>query len=231
MRCPRCLRDVEESTRRCECGFPFDAVAAEELPGWFQEVKQILETAYLAAPTPWQQSGKGGTFEEWTRLRVPNMAAVNRPGRYLDIGCANGYLLECLMAWTQLKGVTIVPYGLDYSAELVARARQRLPAYAHNIYLGNAWDWHPPVRFEYVRTELDYVPRNYRQSFIARLLTEFLTENGRLILSHYRSRRDDLTQGWIDADLAAWGFPITAIHSGYGEDGLELCRVAVLRSP
>ncbi len=230
MKCPRCLKHNQEGTRRCACGFSFDEVPPADLQGWFAEVKHILETAYIAAPTPWQQSGKSGTFEEWTRLRLPNVAAVNEPGRYLDIGCANGYLLECLLAWTKLKGVEIVPYGLDYSARLVKLAQARLPHYVDHIYVGNALYWQPPLRFDYVRTELAYVPHNYRRAFVERLITEFLTAEGKLILSDYRSRRDDLTRGWLEDDVRDWGFAVEATYSGYGEDGLELCRVVILRA-
>ena len=136
--------------------------------------------------------------------------------------------MECLVAWAQLKGIQITPYGLDYSHKLVSLAQHRLRAYAQNIYVGNAWHWTPPQRFDYVRTELDYVPRNYRQQFLKRLLNQFLTQEGRLIVSQYRSRRDNLTQGWIDQDLDAWEFPVREIHSGYSHEGLELCRVAIL---
>jgi hypothetical protein len=229
MKCPRCLKYNEESTRRCSCGFSFDGVSLEELDGWFDEVKGILETAYTVASTPWQQSGKSGTFEEWTHLRLPNVAAVNRPGCYLDIGCANGYLLECLLAWTKLKGIKIVPYGLDYSETLVELAQKRLPLYAANMYVGNAFYWRPPHRFDYVRTELVYVPRNYQRIFIDRLMAEFLEEKGKLILSDYRNRRGDLTRDWIEDDLRQWGYEIKEVYSGYGEGGLELCRTVILQ--
>jgi SAM-dependent methyltransferase len=227
MRCPRCLQDVKESVKRCQCGFAFDDVAAVDLQDWFAEVKQILETAYTDAPTPWQQSGKSGTFEDWIRLRIPNLEPVQHSGSYLDIGCANGYLLECLVDWARLKGIQLVPYGLDYSAKLIALARERLPA-SSNLYVGNAWDWAPPQRFDYVQTALEYVPHNYRKLFIERLLAEFVAPEGRLIIAQYRSRHDDLTQGWIDRELERYEFPVIEIHSGYSRDGLELCRVAVL---
>ena len=107
-------------------------------------------------------------------------------------------------------------------------ARQRLPDYFDNFYIGNALTWQPCRRFDYVRTELDYVPINYRQPFIKRLLAEFLTENGRLIISQYRSRHDDLTQAWVDDNLHNWGFKIEEVHSGYSEEGLELTRAIVL---
>lgn len=229
MRCPQCLQQVSESMQQCQCGFVFDDVALADLQDWFAEVKQTLETAYVASPTAWQQSGKSGTFEDWTRLRIANIAPVQRSGTYLDIGCANGYLLECLVAWAKLKGIDITPYGLDYSVKLVDLARQRLRS-SGNIYRGNAWDWTPPQRFDYVRTELEYVPRNYRKPFVERLLAEFVVQDGRLIVSQYRSHRDDLTQGWIDQELEEYGFRVVETHSGYTGNGLELCRVAVLQS-
>lgn len=214
--------------KQCQCGFVFDDVALADLQDWFAEVKQTLETAYAASSTAWQQSGKSGTFEDWTRLRIPNIAPVQRSGTYLDVGCANGYLLECLVAWAQLKGIEITPHGLDYSAKLVDLARQRLHP-SSNIYVGNAWDWTPPQCFDYVRAELDYVPRNYREPFVERLLAEFVAQSGRLIISQYRSRRDDLTEGWVDQELEGYGFRVVETHSGYNGDGLELCRVAVLQ--
>ncbi|MBD1842620.1 class I SAM-dependent methyltransferase [Cyanobacteria bacterium FACHB-63] len=227
MRCPQCLQTLPELVGQCQCGFAFDEVAAVDLQDWFAKNQQILETAYTNAPTPWQQSGKSGTFEDWVRLRIANLAPVQRSGTYLDIGCANGYLLECLAGWARLKELEIIPHGLDYSAKLVALARQRLPTSSH-LYVGNAWNWIPVQRFDYVRTELDYVPRNYRKPFVERLLAEFVEQNGRLIISQYRSRHDDLTQGWVERELERYGFRDVEVHSGYSADGLELCRVAVL---
>lgn len=90
-------------------------------------------------------------------------------------------------------------------------------------------NWRPPQKFDYVRTELDYVPYNYRKALIERLLTEFVAEAGKLIISQYRSRHDDLTQGWINRDLAVWGFEVVSTYSGYSRDGLELCRIEVVR--
>jgi hypothetical protein len=66
--------------KRCQCGFVFDDVALEDLQDWFAEVKQTLETSYAASPSAWQQSGKSGTFEDWTRLRIANLAPVQRSG-------------------------------------------------------------------------------------------------------------------------------------------------------
>lgn len=229
MKCPRCLRLNPDTAIRCQCGFPFDDVPQDELQDWFDEVKGILETAYMAATEPWKGSGKSGPFEEWTRLRLPNVGPVNEDGSYLDIGCANGYLLECLLAWTKLKGVEMVPYGLDYSIEMVKLTQQRLPAFATNIFHGNGFTWQPPRRFDYVRTEVVYVPANYRRTYIDRLLSDFLTENGKLLLSDYRGSSEDLSTGWLVDELVAWGYNVTETHDGYGGTGLKKCQVSVVQ--
>jgi 2-polyprenyl-3-methyl-5-hydroxy-6-metoxy-1,4-benzoquinol methylase len=46
----------------------------------------------------------------------PDRAAIDRPGSFLDVGCANGYLLESLARWSPHA---IERYGLDFSARLV----------------------------------------------------------------------------------------------------------------
>ena len=230
MICTRCRRILDHDAPRCECGFAFVA-APEELDDWFDEVRRILETAYLAAPTPWQQSGKSGTFEDWARLRIPIAECVDRPGTFLDIGCANGFLLECLLDWTLRKGIAIDPFGLDYSAQVAQLARQRLPQFAHHIFTGNAWDWRPPRRFDFVRTEAVYVPRNLQRAFLTRLLADVVAPGGYLLVADYRSRSEDIAHGWLDEELPSWGFSVERVTHGFNGAGRELTRVARLAKP
>ncbi len=228
MRCPRCLREHEERIERCGCGFQFVVEDERGLQQWFDEVRQILQSAYVAAPTPWQQSGKGGTFEEWVRLRIPISECVTRSGSFLDIGCANGFLLECLLHWTQMKGLKLQPYGLDYAPQLVEMAKKRLPAFKEQVFLGNSWDWQPPRRFTYVCTEAVYVPNNLRVPYLKRLLNEFLEADGALLVTHYRSSSEDLSRDWLDADLRADGFNVVNTISGFDSTGREKCRVTIV---
>ncbi len=155
MRCPRCFHDNEEQAKLCRCGFLFVVEDERGLQEWFDEIRDRLQRAYVAAQTPWQQSGKGGEFEEWVRLHIPISQCVTRSGTFLDIGCANGFLLEYLLNWTNMKGLDLFPYGLDYSPELVEMAQKRLPAFKDCFFLGNAWDWQPPRRFTYVTSVRD----------------------------------------------------------------------------
>jgi len=229
MKCPRCLHINEEHMKRCSCGFPFVVEDEQELHAWFGEIRHILQSSYVAAPTPWQQSGKGGTFEDWVRLRIPISECVTRSGSFLDIGCANGFLLECLLNWTKMKNIDLVPYGLDYGSKLVELARERLPAFKDHIFVGNCWDWQPPRRFTYVHTCTEYVPNNLRTAYLKRLLSEFLEVDGLLLVSHYRASGEDLTRDWRDADLRAEGFNVVGTISDFDGTGREKCRVAMLR--
>ena len=78
--------------------------------------------------------------------------------------------------------------GLDEGARLIALARQRLPEYAANLYVGNSWDWKPPSRFQYVYTLLDAVPPTYEGAHLRRLLERVVAPGGRLIAGDYGSR-------------------------------------------
>lgn len=46
--------------------------------------------------------------------------AFFRDGSFLDVGCANGHLLESMVAWCAGRGLRLEPYGIDLSAGLVA---------------------------------------------------------------------------------------------------------------
>jgi SAM-dependent methyltransferase len=119
---------------------------------WFENVQRTLETAYLSNEEPWRQSGMSGPEERWVSLRKPVADCIDRSGSLLDIGCANGYLLECCLKWTAERGISVDPYGVDLSPRLIELARQRLPRFADHFYVGNAFEWIPPRRFDFVRT-------------------------------------------------------------------------------
>jgi SAM-dependent methyltransferase len=206
----------------------------DELDQWFADLKTLLETAYLKGTKPWQQSGFGlhrdHTYERWRALRQPIADAIDASGSLLDIGCANGYLLECVLGWTEDRGLSIVPFGIDLSQPLIDLARVRLPLYADNFVCANGWDWEPDRTFDYVRTELVYVPDELRQRYASRILDRYLSPGGRLLAAEYRSRADEAPVLTIDQELAGMGFVVEDIHLGIWE-GVEQTRIAVLRKP
>jgi SAM-dependent methyltransferase len=180
---------------------------------WYRESCARLTSAYLSGDNPRAQSGHSGDQKHWTQARSLIADAIDHNGAFLDIGCANGFLLECLVGWVTAKGHCIEPYGLDFSAELVELARQRLPQWQDRLFIGNAIDWDPPRRYDFVRTHLEYVPQKKQMSLIRRLLGHVVVPGGRLIIGTFneaRSRGQDPTRGPSTEQLiTSWGFKIS----------------------
>jgi SAM-dependent methyltransferase len=208
-----------------------DKIVTSELENQFEANKTLLESAYIAAKEPWQQSGFGlrskRTYQEWEALRRPVADSIPRSGTFLDIGCANGYLLECVMGWVGERGLKIVPYGLDFSEKLVALARQRLPRYADNIFAGNAWDWVSPRRFSFARTELVYVPDGLHRAYISRLMDLYLEPGGKLLVAEYWGRVEGKPGPNVGSYLSGMGFAPEIEVSGSWQ-GVEQTRIVVL---
>jgi len=194
---------------------------------WFEENKKILEESYLKYQEPWMQSGFSGPEEKWIECRKPIADYIDKPGTFLDIGCANGYLLECVLNWVGEKGIEITPYGLDFSEKLVELAKQRIPEFSDNLYVGNAFYWKPVIKFDFVRTELVYVPDELKTNFMKKLLQDFVNDNGKLLVADYRSSKDDEPKQWINEELEEFGYKISDYHSGYWERK-ELTRAAIV---
>jgi SAM-dependent methyltransferase len=129
-------------------------------------------------------------------------AARHRGGSFLDVGCANGYLLESLVAWSPHR---LEPYGLEIAPELAALARSRLPQWAERIFVGNALDWQPPQRFTFVRTNLEYVPPRRRCELVARLLGYA----DRVVVGVYNEQRHERPTEEL---LRAYGFEVAGRH-------------------
>lgn len=172
---------------------------------WHERVRELLETAYLAAETPQGGSGSSGDAAHWQRRRGVIAEAIHRDGTLFDIGCANGLLMQSLVEWAAARGYQIEPFGLDISAKLVAVARARLPAWHDRIFSGNALTWQPPRRFDFVRTELVYVPEARQPDLVQRLLDVAVEAGGRPIICAYRPRgRPD--PGPLAERLRRWGY-------------------------
>ncbi len=103
------------------------------------------------------------------------------------------------------KGQTLGFYGLDISERMIALAKERLPHWKDRLYVGNALNWVPPMRFTYVCVkELDYVPKARRREFFTHLLDSYVEEGGRLILGPWTERRDEES---IGEETTRWGYP------------------------
>ena len=198
------------------------------LKAWFRNLQRYLEETYLAQSEPWQQSGFSGPQERWAALRKPIADCVDKDGTFLDIGCANGYLLECVVSWSLERGIRIVPFGLDISPRLIALAQERLPSLKPRLFVGNAFYWTPNFKFDFVRTELAYVPAELQREYVQRLLAEFVSDGGKLLIAEYRSRGDAADKPWADDHLDNWRIPIKSVVSAR-DKGKELTRIAVIQ--
>jgi SAM-dependent methyltransferase len=179
------------------------------LPPDFLDRARALESAYLQTDDPIRQSGFGGGAERWRAERSPVLDAIESDGDVLDVGCANGYLLECLIAWGAERGLALTPFGVDIGLQLVAEAKRRLPEYADNFWVANAWDWRPPRRFRYVYTLYDNVPVELLAPYVQRLLERVVAPGGRLIVGAYGSRSRGTPPFDIAGFLEEAGFDVT----------------------
>jgi SAM-dependent methyltransferase len=177
---------------------------------WHREMAAVITPLYLSKTTPWGQSGKGGDYSTWEQARSLIADAIHKDGTFLDVGCASGFLMECMEVWARHRGFTIEPYGLDISPELAGLARCRLPHWANRIYTGNAINWHPPRRFDFVHTGLEYVPHRRRRDLIEHLLRSVVAPAGRLIIGTTNEEIDETrTEPSQEQEVADWGFVIT----------------------
>lgn len=192
-----------------------------------------VAAAQLASDDPLEQSGFSGGRLRWERLRRPIADAVSRSGPFLDVGCANAVLLEDLVAWCGDRGIGLDPWGLDVSPDLVDLARRRCPEWADHFLVGDVATWSPPRRWDVVRAELVYVDPVARPALVRRLLDNFLTPGGSLLVCRYLDRKAGTARpldGELREELAGWGFRAAALFTGMDVDGQVGTAVAVLNA-
>ena len=189
---------------------------------WHDAIADIIVPAYLAARTPWEGSGKHGSSEDWEYARSHIVDAIDRDGSFLDVGCANGYLLECLPRWTSFR---VDRYGVEIAPELIELARRRVPEISDQLFAGNALHWEPPRRFTFIRTGMEYVPRHRRRELVERLLAQC----DRLIIGVFNEE----THARPTEDLlAVWGFNVSgrSDRPNHKKPGIDY-RVVWIDSP
>jgi SAM-dependent methyltransferase len=209
----------------CSCGMTPDEVR------FFEEELALQEAKYLAGINPRQQSGFGRDQLDWERYRRAVTAPIDRDGTFLDVGCANGLLMESVVTWAAEDGHVIEPFGVEISAKLAELARTRLPQWKDRIVTGNALVWMPPFAFDFVRTEMVYVPKHLRRRYVERLLEEVVAPRGCLIICSYGSSRPEGNRADVLVDeLREWGLSITGIHDVVSpEHGFAITRAVAVR--
>jgi SAM-dependent methyltransferase len=156
---------------------------------YFADSVRLTELSYLrGGGGPETGSGFGAGPEQWRVQRRMVVAGLHRDGDFLDIGCANGLLMESVAAWAAEAGHRIEPYGVDLAPGLVAEARRRLPHWADRIEVGNALDWTPAGgrRFTFVHVLVDCVPPGLFPDVVRHARDRLVAPGGRLLVSVYQ---------------------------------------------
>ncbi len=184
------------------------------LPEPHLESIRILESAYLAHDDPIRQSGFSGGTERWRAERSPILDAIDGDGELLDLGCANGYLLESLVAWGSERGFTCEPYGVDLNPLLLQEAIRRFPELAHHFWVANAWGWLPLMRFRWIYAIWDLVPTSMVPSLASHLLRHAVSDDGAVAFGAYGSKSENTPPMDIAKVLTDGGLPISGESMG-----------------
>ena len=164
--------------------------------GWHAAMAALVVPTYLAAGTPEGGSGSSRDAAGWEYARSLLVDAVEAGQSFLDVGCANGHLMQSMWHWAGVE-----PYGLEISPELASLARRRLPQWRARIWVGNALYWVPPRRFDVIRTSLGYVPAPHRRQ----LADHLVSSCDRLVVGVFNEERDSRS---LEEEVSAWGFAI-----------------------
>jgi SAM-dependent methyltransferase len=171
-----------------------------------EDSRRLLDRAYLTADTAEGGSGFGGTPAEWRAAREHLCDAITADITFLDVGCANGLLMESVTAWSAERGHRVEPYGVDHSPGLIDLARRRLPQWRDRLFVGDALTWRHPdgLLFDLVAVITDVVPAHRCREMISHLLERTVAPGGRLLVSSYGGDPDQTGA----AVLRRNGFPV-----------------------
>jgi SAM-dependent methyltransferase len=185
---------------------------------WYGRRMEATASAYLSRDNPRAQSGHGGDEARWRYTRVLMvLEAIHKDGSFLDVGCANGYLVECLQGFVEGSSLSVDFYGVDFSPNLIDLARRRLPGLADRFFVANAVSWTPKHKFDIVHThEISYTPRYREREFLEHLLNDYLNPGGRLIIGPWAVGRECAD---LEERLASWGhIPTGYLFKTQGDD-------------
>ncbi|MBA3308487.1 MAG: hypothetical protein H0U28_00285 [Nocardioidaceae bacterium] len=166
---------------------------------YYADNLRLLEPAYLRGQSAESGSGFGGTPAQWRARRQMILDGIDSDGTFLDVGCANGLLMESVHRWAAERGLVVEPYGVDLGPRLVEVARLRLPQWADRVEVGNAIDYVPTsgARFTFVHVLLDTVPTARRHDLLQHALDSLVEPDGRLLVSHYGGPADRPAAGQV----------------------------------
>ena len=155
---------------------------------FFNLESEASAIAYTYRDQPWAQSGHSGNAFTYRFKKMLVLEAVDKSGTFLDIGSANGYLIECLDNWSKNSCVQVEFFGLEISKELTELSKKRVPRLKDNFFNGNVFTWQPPFKFDFVYTMIiPDLPDYLHEKLIRLLFSDYVKPSGRLILGEYKT--------------------------------------------
>lgn len=126
----------------------------------------------------------GGNFASWKEQRQDGAKFITKPGKILDYGCANGFLLACYEEWS---GVPLEKFGIDADPVAIDAAREFMGDTSRDHFFGPHDDFsRVPERFDYafwnVWDDAEFDDPTKREILDKLLLR---TKGGRTILGFY----------------------------------------------
>ena len=166
---------------------------------WYEINKEYFTKLYLASDNPRGQSGHGGNEPHYRFAHLPIIDCFYKNGTFLDVGCANGHLMEMIYKWATAIGFNLEVFGVDISEGLIELAKSRLPQWKDRFYLNNAFYWKPEQKFDYIHIGgLEGVPEEDEREFFDYVMENYLADEGRLILGPYWQSEHDSRAGSVD---------------------------------
>jgi len=157
---------------------------------WYEINNTYFTKLYLSTNNPRLQSGHGGNEYHYIFAQLPTIEAIYKNGTFLDVGCANGHLMEMLYKWGTAIGFDLQMFGVDISEELLELAKTRLPQWQDRFFLGNAFLWKPENKFDYV-LDCAQIPDDDKSMYYKHLMENYLVEGGRMIIRPYWFENED----------------------------------------
>ncbi len=189
------------------------------LDQYFDLTCKEVTAYYLSRVRPQEQSGHHGSDTWYRSVRMMILEALERDGRFIDVGSANGFLIESLDGWAAGLGLHVAFHGVEMSDGLHRLSRQRLPGWEDRLFHANAYYWKPEIRYDYVYTMiLPDFPDDYQEPFLRHLYDAYLADGGRLILGPWNGHGQE-------ARVEEMGFRI----SGYCEKSFPGTDYAIKR--
>lgn len=145
----------------------------------FEEFKPVKDYTKLM-----RGSGFLGNYLEWEQARGLYLKLIEKPGKILDLGCANGFLLDFII---KSKKFNLIPFGVDLNEDLIKIAKELFPKYSANFVTQDINDFKSEEKFDYI---LAYFPFFKKKDFLKRLYS-MLKNGGRIIIALYDEKANE----------------------------------------